>query len=473
MLWLALVLPQLPLEALPTATDGPRAVLGGARGDRLHAVNTPAAQAGVMPGLSAEAALALCPGIELTARSPVAEAAARDALLVWSGQFTAHAAALADDCLVLEIGASLRVFGGLAALLQRMHLELSVLAHAVQLACAPTPDAAALLARHRPEAQVLTLDALPAALGPLPLGWLDVDARLLERLHGLGLRSIGDCRRLPRAGLGRRLGPALLVALDRLFGATPQPLAAYCPPPQFVRMLELQAPADDIPRVLAAVARLLLELRGFLYARQCRVQALRVELAVTDAPPVVFTLRLTEPSRSLTLLQTLLAERLAHTVLPGAVERLGLSTEALAQAPASGRDLFDAHHGEPLPVLLDRLRARLGDAAVTGLSATADHRPERAWRPCAVGEGEAADPAPGRPAWLLGTPRRLRVVAGRPCLDGRLTLLGGPERIEGGWWDSADVARDYYVAVQRSGRRLWIYQERRPGGGWYLHGLFG
>ena len=184
-------------------------------------------------------------------------------------------------------------------------------------------------------------------------------------------------------------------------------------------------------------------------------------------------LRLTEPAHGVALLQALLAERLAQTALPAAVERLTLSTDVLVEARAGGQDLFDAQLGEPLPQLLDRLRARLGDAAVTGMSATADHRPERAWRRCAVGEGEAAMPMSGRPAWLLRAPQRLRVVAGRPCLDGRLTLLGGPERIEGGWWDSADVARDYYVAAQRSGRRLWIYQERQPGGGWYLHGLFG
>ena len=73
----------------------------------------------------------------------------------------------------------------------------------------------------------------------------------------------------------------------------------------------------------------------------------------------------------------------------------------------------------------------------------------------------------------LREPQRLRVVAGVPSLDGRLSLLGGPERIEGGWWDGTDVARDYYVASQRNGRRLWIYRERRSRGGWYLHGLFG
>ncbi len=473
MLWLALVLPNLPLEALPSAADGPRAVLGGARGDVLHAVDARAADAGLRPGLRATAAQALCPGIELIARSPAAEAAARDALLVWSGQFTSHAAALTDDCLVLEIGASRRVFGGLDALLDRLRLELAALGHAVRLACAPTPDAAVLLARHRPGAQVVALDALPAALGPLPLRWLDVDPRLIERLHGLGSRTIGDCRRLPRAGLGRRLGPTVLTALDRLFGLVPRPIAPFCPPPQFVRTLELPGPAEGAAQLLPAVARLLLELRGFLCARQRWVQALRLELAFAGAPPVALPLRLTESTRGVAVLQALLAERLARTALPAAVERLTLSTEALVEPPAGGQDLFDAHHGEPLPRLLDRLRARLGEAAVTGMSATADHRPERAWHRCAVGEGESASPVPGRPTWLLGAPQRLRVVAGRPCLDGWLTLLGSPQRIEGGWWDSADVARDYYLAAQRGGRRLWIYQELRPGGGWYLHGLFG
>ena len=473
MLWLALLLPNLPLEALPTGDDGPRAVLGGARGDVLQAVNAPAAEAGVRPGLRAVAARTLCPGIELLARSPAAEAAARDALLVWSGQFTSHAAALEDDCLVLEIGASQRLFGGLDALLDRLRLELSVVAPTAQMACAPTPAAAALLARCQPGARVLTPGALPAALGPLPLRRLALDKRLIERLHGLGLRNIGDCRRLPRAGLGRRLGPALLATLDRLFGLAPQPLAPFRPPPRFVRTLELPAPADCVPQLLPAIVRLLLELRGFLHARQRWVQALTLELAFADAPAVVLPLRLTEPARGVALLQALLAQRLAQTALPAPVQRLGLSTEVLVETPVAGPDLLDAHDGEPLPVLLDRLRARLGDAAVVGMSATADHRPERAWRRCPVGEGEPAVPVPGRPAWLLHAPQRLRVMAGQPCLDGRLTLLDGPERIEGGWWDSADVARDYYVAAQRSGRRLWIYQERRPGGGWYLHGLFG
>jgi protein ImuB len=70
----------------------------------------------------------------------------------------------------------------------------------------------------------------------------------------------------------------------------------------------------------------------------------------------------------------------------------------------------------------------------------------------------------------------LREAAGRlqPCLDDQaLTLLHGPERIESGWWDAADVQRDYYVARDGQGACWWIF--RAPGArpAWFLHGCFG
>lgn len=472
MLWLALYLPELALEALPGAADRPRAAFGAVGGTVLQAVNAIAARAGVNIGMGAAAALALCPDIDLVARSPAAEAALRDALLIWAGQFTSHCSALTDDCLVLEIGASRRLFGGIEALLDRLRADLVAFGQAVQMATAPTPAAAALLARHRPGMLVQTPDALPAVLGPLPLAYLNLAPRLTGNLHALGLRSIGDCRRLPRAELGRRLGPALLAVLDRLLGIAPEPLVPFCPPPEFRRALELPAPVHAAPQLLPALMRLLLELRGFLRTRQRWAQTLCLDLVCADGPPVPVLLRLSTATGDTSIMQELFVERLQQTVLPGPVVSLLLCARDLAPVASAGQDLFDSPDGEPLAVLVDRLRARLGEAAVTGISATADHRPERAWRYCAIGDGQAALSMAARPAWLLRVPQRLRVVAGMPCLDGRLTLLDGPERIEGGWWDSADVARDYYIACQRTGRRLWIYQERRPAGGWYLHGLF-
>jgi protein ImuB len=63
----------------------------------------------------------------------------------------------------------------------------------------------------------------------------------------------------------------------------------------------------------------------------------------------------------------------------------------------------------------------------------------------------------------------------RPRYEGPLEIEEGPERIESGWWDGHDVARDYYVARNGQGARLWVFRNRRAAGGdadWFLHGWF-
>ncbi len=78
-----------------------------------------------------------------------------------------------------------------------------------------------------------------------------------------------------------------------------------------------------------------------------------------------------------------------------------------------------------------------------------------------------------RPVWLLAEPEPLgHLVEARPWV-----LKDGPERIESGWWDGADVRRDYFVAESPRGETAWIYRDGRygfgPGDGeWFLHGIF-
>ena len=54
-------------------------------------------------------------------------------------------------------------------------------------------------------------------------------------------------------------------------------------------------------------------------------------------------------------------------------------------------------------------------------------------------------------------------------------LRDGPERIESGWWDGADVRRDYFVAETPRGEIVWIYRDHRYGvddGEWFMQGMF-
>ena len=105
------------------------------------------------------------------------------------------------------------------------------------------------------------------------------------------------------------------------------------------------------------------------------------------------------------------------------------------------------------------------------------------WRLAEPGAGEQAAPSAAgpRPCWLLDPPRPLACSGRQPWLDGALRLESGPERLEAGWWDGEEIARDYWVACSPAGARLWIFRERYPvpaagradGSGWFLHGLFG
>ena len=140
-------------------------------------------------------------------------------------------------------------------------------------------------------------------------------------------------------------------------------------------------------------------------------------------------------------------------------------------------------HGARL--FIERLRAQLGPEAVHGLRLLPGHRPENAWAltgpPPAAPERrpapEFAREFPGlpqrRPLWLLQTPRPLGVRDGLPRRRGPLRLVSEPERIETGWWDGGEIARDYYTALDMHGVRLWVFRERAAPHGWFLHGVFG
>jgi protein ImuB len=188
-------------------------------------------------------------------------------------------------------------------------------------------------------------------------------------------------------------------------------------------------------------------------------------------------------------LAALLKERLSALVLPEPVRACELRSGPLVARVLAAGGLWPAgEHGggaaARAPELIERLRARLGQEAVYGLRVVADHRPEAAWQvrepvstPAArSGRGNAPESpwsCDRRPLWLLRVPRPLNERDGLPRRRGALRLLGEAERIETGWWDGKEIARDYYTAVDARGARLWMFREREPPHRWFLHGVFG
>jgi len=482
-LWLGVHLPGLPLQALGTAVRevSPH---GSAVSDgrRVIACDRVATDHGVLPGLSISSALALCPRLTLLAREPGREQQWLRRLATRLGEFSPMVSLEPPDGMVVDIGASISLFGGLAALRGRLGEVFAVLTAESRLALAPTPLAASWLAR-ADAGDVLTPGLLAGRLGELSPAVCRWPPQVGQLLQELGVRSLADCLRLPRAALARRAGTLLLQDMDRALGRRADPRHAWQAPASYHENLELPAETEVLTRLLGGVDWLLERLTDVLRRRDASVEHLLLTLRHAQRPPTRVTLTLSRPGRDLAHLQMLFAQRLEQVTLPAPVTALKLSAPRLElDTPLSAGELFErrlhARSCVDTSQLVERLRARLGNTAVYGLCVVPEHRPEAAWqtvdRPDAS-PGNAALPASTarRPLWLLTEPAALETSHGRPCYQGPLQLRQGPERIETGWWDGGDIARDYYLARTPAGVQLWIYRERRGECRWWLHGVFG
>jgi protein ImuB len=478
MLWIAIHLPHLPVELLTRGSSSPEP-LAVADGRRLVDCDPKAAARGVRPGMTPSAALALAPSLVVRPRDPAEETEALLGLAGWAAQFTPGVAIEFHDALLLEVSGSLQLFRGLAPIVQALRAGLADLGFTATLAAAPTPIAAAWLARAGGGRFVEDPVALEAALAPLPIDLLAREGAALESFVAIGVNTLGAALALPRDGLARRFGQPLLDTLDRALGRAPDPRSWFVPPARFHAKLELPAEVTQTEALLFAVRRLLVQLEGFLAARSGGVQRLTLRLFHAESRATEVPIGLVAPARDAAHFTVLVRERFANVALRDPVRALTLAADDIVPLAGESLALFAddlAPGGAPgdWPRLVERLRARLGAAHVQGLALAADHRPEHASRATEPGAqyALALAPAPGpRPFWLLSAPRPLDEVNAMPHHDGPLALLAGPERIESGWWDGADAARDYFIAATRTRELVWVYRSRRPEG-WFLHGLF-
>ncbi len=482
----------LPLAALEAVSGMQRVV----------AVDALARAQGVMAGMALNAALALCPVLDARPRDPRREQALLVRLAELALNFTPRVSLEPPDGLLLEVRGSLGLFGGTGPLVRALGEQRCVaLGLTPWLAMAPTPLAALALARTGHPHQVTGGEHFVGVLAPLPLAVLRWPPRALERLASMGVHTLGAVLRLPRAGFARRFGREALEALDRLLGRRAEPRRAFIARERFRARCEPSFELTAHDAILRYLGPLLDDLEAFLRSRQAAITALHLRLqhrARHDGGPVLTrcTLRLAAPEFVALRFAALLAEHLARIALPAPVIRCELRSGELLPFAAASAALWRPGEqgggvGHESPAFIEQLRARLGADAVYGLCLVPEHRPEHAWRvtepalgaACTGGRrggrgaryiARAASRASPfvhaghlrRPLWLLRSPEPL------PCALQSLQLLEGPERIETGWWDGRDVARDYYIARDATGAELWVFRERLAPHGWFLHGMF-
>ncbi|NYH47637.1 Y-family DNA polymerase [Xanthomonas arboricola] len=471
MLWACILLPQLALDAVLRRLEEPDAPLalveGPAQLRSLHSVNAAASAAGLKAGMRLSAAHALMSHVRTIDYEAQAEARTQRFLAAWAYRHSSLVSQQWSRAIVLEAGASFRLFGPWPRFERRLRDELQALGFRHRLALAPTPRAARVLAGLRDGMVVTQLPALHATLDKVPVRRAALPGDAGERLQHMGVRTLAAVRALPRDGLRRRFGAGLLEHLDRLYGQVDDPLECYAPPDHFDQRVELGYEVEMHPALLFPLRRLIGDLCTYLSIRDGGVQRFLLRLEHEEGATDV-EIGLLTPERAPTLLFELARNRLERVEIPRPVVAMRLLARQLPPFVPAMRDLFDqrAQQSVEWPQLRERLRARLGDEAVYRVLPADDPRPERAWRR-AIGDAVrdvAAPPRPPRPTWLLPQPV--------PLHETQLRIISGPERLESGWWDDDEARRDYYVVETARGRQAWVFAAPGRVDGWMLHGWF-
>ncbi|MEP6876907.1 MAG: DNA polymerase Y family protein, partial [Burkholderiales bacterium] len=306
-------------------------------------------------------------------------------LATWCLQFTPRVAVIEplseSPAIVMELEASVRLFGGKRKLVQRVRDECADLG-VRQLSWAPTSLAAVALANAGlsngfAKPLVQTLDALS-------LTSLSMVAAHGPTLVRLGCQTLGQVRALPRGGISRRFDAQLLGALDQAYGLKPEAHEWIELPDTFHAKLELMARVELAPAMLFGARRLMLQMAGWLAARHCGVTAYTLRWchdamrSKTAGDGGELTVRTAQPTRDIEHLTRLLAEHLAKVQLlapVGDLELIAVDVQSLDEKTLSLLP-EPTQVGEGLALVLERIAARLGPDRVLRPVILEDHRIE-------------------------------------------------------------------------------------------------
>ncbi len=481
------------------AAPSPFATVASVRGQRLLADVCPLAEAAGLHGdMPLAQARAMCPELAVADADPEADRAGLAALAARAERYTPLAIADPPDGFLLDITGCAHLFGTEAALAADLLARLARTRLPARVAVAGTAAAAWALARWTTTpATVLPPGQERAALAPLPLALLRLEARTLAGLARLGVRTIADLARLPRGDISARFGLAPVRRLDEAFGAAAEPIPWPHPPAPWSERIAFAEPIgtpEDFSRALRVLAE---RLCARLAAQHQGGQRFAATFLRGDGERPTIRVATALPVRDPGYVTKLLSEKL-DTVDPGfGVDVVALDADAVAPLVPPQVQLADlaAAPVQQLAATVDTLTSRLGEGAVWRPAPFPSHVPERAvCRAAPLSRPAAWIAGPSRPLRLLRRPEPIEATA--PVPDDppiqfrwrgalhRVRAASGPERIAAEWWrqkrredrEQADLVRDYYRVEDNDGARFWLFRTGRHAGAadarWFLHGLF-
>ena len=255
-------------------------------------------------------ARAMYPKLPVVEADFEADRRALESIADWCDRYTPLVGLDPPDGLFLDVTGCAHLFGGEAALARDLLTRLSRQGFRARAAIADTAGCAWGLARHGKQA-IVPRGETQAAVLPLPIAALRVDADIVAGLKTAGLTRVADLASRPRAPFAARFGKGLLLRLDQALGRVDEPIMPRLPIP--AAMAEQRFP-DPIAReadVLGTIEHLGRQLATVLERRGEGGRLFQVALFRADGTVHRLEIGTGAPLRDPARIRKLFEERLA------------------------------------------------------------------------------------------------------------------------------------------------------------------
>ncbi len=476
--------------------------------DVIDAVDEAARALGVRPGQRVTEAMACSAHLRVVhvPRARVLAALTTVAEIALSFGVVVHVAPL--DAVWLDVSGVAHLFGGEEALRAEIEARVSSIGLRASVAIADGPRIAEALARHHGRPGVTSIAPRgrgAEALAPLTIGALPLGDEVRSLFARLGVLTVGDFARLPRAQVVSRLGARAAEVMALAMGYDQLPLEPYRAPEVLVDEASFEDGVETAPQLLFVLRGMVSRLSARLLGRAQATNRIAMRIAydrsifrlrtaegasppsptTSEAPEILTVVELPAPLAHEGDLLRAVKAKLEQIELVAPAVGLRLELSRVVAAPRIQLDLSRDVTVSPdaLPALLSELAAEIGASAIGVLSLASTFRPEARSVLVPVGESNV-DPegrlsSVGGASGVISSPEPPRLlpepipisslddaisrsseakgsdVASAPLFVGNepfeIVRVSFDRRLDGvEWWAPSSASRDYLRVLVRS-----------------------
>lgn len=475
----------------PSLKDIPFVMAAPERGRMMiQAANAKAEADGVRAGMVVADARAIFPALHVVDAIEVTKNGLLEMLGEWCLRYTPDIAIDAPDGLILNISGCPHLWGGERAYLRDLVLKLRAMGYDARAAIADTIGAAWAIARFGTVTPIINQNGQKEALSLLPPTALRLDQAIADRLHKLGLYTIGSFIDMPRPTLRRRFGQEMIIRIEQALGSLTESLKPIRPISPFEERLPSMDGIRTAKGIEIAIRKLLqgLCLRLSKEGKGLRAAVLTCYRIDNEVQQVI--LSTSRPSRDVEHLFKLFELKIPSIRPALGIELFLLEATVTEDMNVTKEMLWSVSHKDETAVaeLLDKIAGKIGEDKIHRFLPDERHWPENSYKEAASLEEKPTTAWRTdrlRPVCLLPEPVRIEVSVPVPDYPPllfryknrpyRIVRADGPERIEQEWWMTDGLHRDYYSVEDECGARYWLFRSghyNEEHSAWYLHGFF-